>query len=131
MSEINQRESARNSVTRNLHCANCGREIWHRSGRRPRFCSDRCRNREIGRRRVRKSFLGTDTRAPAKHQKTLSNFNALQTAKSLSSHPIFGPPQVFEVEVFGGREWRSAMRSAGIALEIGHIRRRALVESFS
>jgi hypothetical protein len=129
MSGIHERESARNSVTRNLNCANCGREIWHRSGRRPRFCSDRCRER--GRKRVRKSFLGPDTSAPTKHQKTLSHLNALQRAKTQSSHRILAPAHVLAAEVFEAREWCAATSSSGVAVEIGRIRRRALVESLS
>src|SRR5205814_5289092 len=43
-------------------CAACGRRVA-RKARQQRYCSDRCRDYEKGQRRVRKSFLSTDTRA--------------------------------------------------------------------
>src|SRR5438477_11732870 len=43
-------------------CAACGRRVA-RKARQQRYCSDRCRNYQKGQRRVRKSFLSTDTRA--------------------------------------------------------------------
>jgi hypothetical protein len=124
MTEIIQRATAHNSVTRNITCATCGRNVWHGCGRRPRFCSDRCRER--GRNRVRKSLLGTDTSAPTKHQKTSSIFKALQRAKTLSSRRILGPADVLAVEILD-REWRPVVSSGGVAVEVGRLRRRALV----
>jgi hypothetical protein len=124
MTLINQRAHVRNSVTRNLNCANCGRAMWPRSGRRPRFCSDRCRER--GRKRVRKRFLGRDTGAPTKHQKTSSIFKTLRRAKIQSSHPIFGPADVLALEMFD-RPWKSATSSGGVAVEIGRLRARVLM----
>ena len=54
-----------NSVTNRfevVNCQACGRRVARKS-RQQRFCSDRCRDYEKGQRRIRKSFLSTDTRA--------------------------------------------------------------------
>jgi endogenous inhibitor of DNA gyrase (YacG/DUF329 family) len=106
-------------------CASCGRKVERRA-RQQRFCSDRCRNREIGRGRVRKASLGRDTGAPANPPKKDRKLKALQRAKTLSSHRIIGPPSVIEAEVWG-REWASAVSSGGVRIEIGRLRERALV----
>jgi len=45
-----------------VNCQACGRRVARKS-RQQRFCSDRCRDYVKGQRRVRKSFLSTDTRA--------------------------------------------------------------------
>jgi len=108
-------------------CASCGREVQRRA-RQQRFCSDRCRNREIGRKRVRKAFLGRDTRAPANPPKKDREFKVLQRAKTLSSRRIFGPADVLAVEVFA-RPWKPAISSSGVHVEIGRLRQRALVAS--
>jgi endogenous inhibitor of DNA gyrase (YacG/DUF329 family) len=108
-----------------LACAGCGREVARRA-RQQRFCSARCRNREIGRWRVRKAFLGRDTRAPANPPKKDNKFKALQRAKTLSSHRIFGPADVLAVELFD-RNWKPGISSGGVAVEIGRLRVRALV----
>jgi hypothetical protein len=115
------------TASRRVTCP-CGRVVEHRAGRRPRFCSSRCRNRENGRGRVRKALLGRDTGAPAKLQKKHSKLKALQRAKTLSSHRILAPAHVLACEVFGGRGWRHATSSGGVAVEVGHLRSRALVE---
>jgi hypothetical protein len=112
-------------VSRRVTCP-CGRVVEHRAGRRPRFCSSRCRNRENGRGRVRKAFLGRDTGAPAKLQKKHNKLNALQRAKTLSSHRILAPAAVLAVEVFD-RAWTPAVSSGGVAVEVGRLRARALV----
>src|SRR5262245_20247331 len=108
-------------------CASCGREVQRRA-RQQRFCSDRCRNREIGRKRVRKAFLGRDARAPANPPKKDKEFKVLQRAKQQSSKGIFGPADVLAVEVFG-RTWKSTIGSGGVPVEIGRLRQRALVAS--
>jgi hypothetical protein len=112
-------------VSRRITCP-CGRVVEHRAGRRPRFCSGRCRNRENGRGRVRKALLGRDTGAPAKLQKKHSKLKALQQAKTLSSNRIFGPADVLDAEVFD-RAWTPAVSSGGVAVEVGRPRARALV----
>jgi hypothetical protein len=42
---------------------------------------------------------------------------------------IVGPAHVIAAEVFGGRDWQPATSSGGVPIEIGRIRRRALVET--
>ncbi len=79
-------------------CAACGRRV-SRKARQQRYCSDRCREYEKGQRRVRKSFLGTDTRA-SPNPPFLSNKNKeLQAAKSGASIPL---------NVLGGHRWPKA-----------------------
>jgi hypothetical protein len=102
---------------RQLACAGCGRAVEHRVGRRPRFCSTKCRNRENGRGRVRKARLGRDTGAPAKLTKKNSKLKALQRAKTLSSYRIYGPTEALDVEVWGGRDWQPAVSSGGVRIE--------------
>jgi len=124
MQEINQRPPARKRV---LPCNSCGKQIEHRAGRRPRFCSTRCRNGENGRRRVRKARLGPATRAPAKLIRNVIRNNALQRAGKQSSRRILAPADVLAVEVWGGRKWSPAISSGGVPIEIGRLRERALV----
>jgi hypothetical protein len=45
-----------------------------------------------------------------------------------SSHRVLAPAQVLACEVFRGRDWRHATNSGGVAVEVGHLRSRALVE---
>ena len=113
-------------VSRRVTCP-CGRVVEHRAGRRPRFCSSRCRNRENGRGRVKKALLGRDTGAPAKLQKKHSKLKALQWAKTLSSHRVLASAAALAVEVFD-RAWTPAVSSGGVAVEVGHLRSRALIE---
>jgi hypothetical protein len=121
-------------MTARVVCASCGREVVRRA-RQQRFCSDRCKER--GRTRCRKKTavhaLKIEPRyppsgAPTDLPKKASNFNGVQWAKSLSSHRILAPAHVLACEVFGGRGWRHATSSGGVAVEVGHLRSRALVE---
>jgi len=41
---------------------------------------------------------------------------------------ISGPAHVLAVEVFGGRDWRPAVSSGGVAIEVGRLRQRTLVD---
>jgi hypothetical protein len=107
-------------------CLSCGKHV-KRKARQQRFCSAHCK--EKARTRVRKAFLTPDTGAPSNPPKKISQFNALQRAKSLSSHRILASKHVLALEVFGGRVWQHATSSDGVAVEIGRIRGRALVES--
>src|SRR5262245_33174643 len=104
----------------------CGKQIEHRTGRRPRFCSDRCRYRENGRGRIRKASLGRDTGAPTFLRKITFKNNALQRAKTLSSYGILGPADALAVEVFD-RVWKPAVSSGGVSIEVGRLRTRTLV----
>jgi hypothetical protein len=120
MSDISASVTARKRV---LACNSCGKQIEHRAGRRPRFCSTRCK--EKGRIRVRKAFLVPDTGAPAKLQKKNKQFKVLQRAKTLSSHRILAPAHVLAVEF--DSPWQQAISSGGVAIEIGRLRKCALV----
>jgi endogenous inhibitor of DNA gyrase (YacG/DUF329 family) len=112
--------------TRALDCASCGKSITHHTGRRPSYCSARCRMREFGKGRSRKAFLGGDTRAPTKRQKIDSNNNALQRVKIKSSTRILGPASVLAIEVFD-RTWQSGTGSGGVTIEVAQLRPRVLV----
>ena len=112
--------------TRKLDCESCGKPIAHHAGRRPSYCSARCRMREFGKGRSRKAFLGADTGVPTKRQKIESNNNALQRAKVQSGSRILGPASVLAIEVFG-RAWQSRISSGGVAIEVAQLRPRALV----
>lgn len=112
--------------TRNVLCAHCGKPIEHRTGRRPKFCSARCRKREFGRTRVRKALLAPDTGAATKRIKNNNQISALQWAKNRSRAAIIAPAGVLATEVFD-RAWQATISSGGIAIEIGRLRQRALV----
>src|SRR5262249_8834619 len=71
-----------------------------RKSRQQRYCSDRCRDYEKGQRRVRKSFLSTDTRASPNPPFLLNQNNGLQGAKSGSSIPL---------NVLGGYRWPNSI----------------------
>jgi hypothetical protein len=122
-----RREASRaRARTRKLDCASCGKPITHHAGRRPSYCSARCRMREFGKGRTRKALLGGYTGAPTKHQKIDSNNNALRRSKTQSSTRIVGPASVLAIEVFG-RAWQSRISSGGVAIEVAQLRPRALV----
>jgi hypothetical protein len=115
--------------TRQLDCESCGKPIVHRAGRRPTYCSDRCRLREFGRRRVRKSLRGGDTGRPTKRTRTASKNNALQRAKIQSSTRILGPSNVIAIEVFGGRAWKPLTSTGGVAVEQAQVQPRVLIDT--
>ena len=121
-------EARAQARTRNLTCERCGKSFTHRAGRRPSYCSDRCRLREFGRRRVRKAGLGGDTGGPTKRTKIASKINALQRAKIQSSTRILGPSNVIAVEVFGGHAWQPMIGTGGVAVEIAQLRPRVLID---
>src|SRR5215472_5729672 len=84
-----------------VNCQACGRRVARKS-RQQRYCSDRCRDYEKGQRRVRKSFLSTDTRASPNPPFLLNQNKGLQGAKSGSSIPL---------NLLGGYRWPGAPRS--------------------
>jgi hypothetical protein len=63
-----------------VSCPACGRVV-ERKARQQKFCSKRCRDREIGRKRTRKAFLGQDTGAPAHPPKFINENNGMQSQK--------------------------------------------------
>ena len=82
-----------------VNCQACGRRVARKS-RQQRYCSDRCRDYEKGQRRVRKSFLSTDTRASPNPPFLLNQNNELRGPKSGSSIPF---------NVLGGYRWAGAV----------------------
>jgi len=88
-----------------VNCQACGRRVARKS-RQQRYCSDRCRDYEKGQRRVRKSFLSTDTRASPNPLFLLNRNNGLQGPKSGPSIPL---------NILGGHRWPGA---ASIPLEV-------------
>jgi hypothetical protein len=62
-------------------------------------------------------------RPPKKHKQ----LKALQRAKMLSSYRILAPADVLAIEVWGGRDWRPAVSSGGVAIETARLRARTLV----
>ncbi len=112
-------------------CASCGRQVRRRA-RLQRYCSTRCRKRGHYAQKVRRGDFSTpklaDTALGTPPLKEANKFKALRRAKLLSSHRILAPAHVLACEVFGGRGWRHATSSGGVAVEVGHLRSRALVE---
>jgi hypothetical protein len=110
-------------------CASCGRQV-RRRGRLQRYCSTRCRKRGHYAQKVRRGDFSTPKLSDTALGTTLlqkgSTYNALQRAKTLSSHRIFGPADVLAVEMFD-RTWKSGISGGGVAVEIGRLRARALV----
>src|SRR5262249_33664342 len=86
-----------------VNCQACGRRVARKS-RQQRYCSDRCRDYEKGQRRVRKSFLSTDTRASPNPLFLLNQNNELRGAKSESSIPL---------NVLGGYRWPNSIAVDG------------------
>src|SRR5262249_15546795 len=133
LSDLEQRETPRSSYRAArrdapVNCPSCGRKV-RRQARQQRFCSRRCRQKaNYG---VKVARGGFSTRTIARRTtppKKGNKFKALQWAKTLSSHGVLAPAHVLACEVFGGRGWRHATSSGGVAVEVGHLRSRALVE---
>ena len=109
-------------------CVSCGRKVTRRA-RQQRFCSDRCRDqartRVRGPQRGRSSAPAIKNRLrailPTNPPKNLNEIKGAQLAK------IVAPKDVIDVEVWDGREWRPATSSGGVPIEIGRLRKRALV----
>jgi hypothetical protein len=136
MAVLTERAGARNNHHTNTRrdapvtCKSCGRQVKRR-GRRQLYCSTRCRKRGHYARSVQRGDFSpspkTDIALGTTPLKKRNNFNVLQRAKTLSSHRIFGPPDVLAVEVWGGRSWEPAISGDGIAVEIARLRPRTLV----
>src|SRR5262249_56690977 len=101
-------------------CARCGRQV-RRRGRLQRYCSTRCRKCGHYAQKVRRGDFSTPKWSDTALGTTLlqkdSKYNALQRAKTLSSHRVLAPAHVLACEVFGGRSWRHATSSGGVAVE--------------
>jgi len=112
-------------------CASCGRQL-RRRGRLQRYCSTRCRKRGHYAQKVRRGDFSTlklsDTALGTTLLQKGSKYNALQRAKTLSSHRILAPERVLAVELFD-RSWKAGISSGGVAVEIGRLRARAISNS--
>jgi len=113
MTQINELGPDRNGARRDspVVCPNCGRQTRRRM-RGQRYCSKRCRQRANYAKKVERGDFSTRT-------------IALPTTPSCR---ILAPERVLAAEIFH-RPWRHATSSGGVAVEIGRIRGRALVES--
>jgi hypothetical protein len=130
MTQINESSLDRNSAHRDspVVCPRCGRQTRRRM-RGQRYCSKRCRQKANYAKKVERGDFSTRTIAlQTTPLKKRNKFKALQRAKTLSSCRILAPERVLAAEIFD-RPWRHATSSGGVAVEIGRIRGRALVES--
>jgi hypothetical protein len=110
-----------------VSCPSCGRKVRRRA-RQQQFCSRRCRQRANHAEKVaRGDFSTRTTPRPTNPPKKDKEFKALQRAKTLSSHRIYGPAEVLDAEVFN-RHWQPAVSSGGVMLQLSRVRARALVE---
>ena len=133
MPTIDARATAGNSVAKSTRfkasrrdAPVCERRV-DRQMRGQRYCSRRCRQKANYAAKVARGDFSTHTTAlPTSPPKRDNKFRALQRAKILSSNRIFGPADVLAVEF--DRLWRRATSSGGAAIEIGWLRKRALVE---
>jgi hypothetical protein len=128
MTEEQLRECNPEHKSERIHACNCcGKRIEHHIGRRPRFCSKRCRQKGNYVEKVaRGDFSGRTIARPTKHQKRNNKINTLERAKSLSTWRVFGPARVVAAEVWDARCWEPAISSGGTPIEIGRLRSRAL-----
>jgi hypothetical protein len=106
-------------------CPVCKRRVDRRT-RGQRYCSRRCRQKANYAAKVARGDFSTHTTAlPTTHEKNKNKLKVLQRAKSLSSHRILAAAHVLAVEF--DRPWQQAISSGGVAIEIGRLRKRALV----
>jgi endogenous inhibitor of DNA gyrase (YacG/DUF329 family) len=89
-----------------VSCEACSRKV-KRQSRQQKYCSDRCRDYAKGQKRVRKSFLGDDTREAPNPHKSASKNNGVQGAKTGSRIPL---------NVLGGYRWQNALQVDGRTL---------------
>jgi hypothetical protein len=109
-------------------CPVCERRV-DRQMRGQRYCSRGCRQKANYAAKVARGDFSTHTTAlPTTTAKNKNKLKALQRAKTLSSHRVRAPAHVVACEVFGGRDWRHAISTGGVAVGVGHLRSRALVE---
>jgi hypothetical protein len=136
MPTIDARATASNSVAKSTRCKAsrrdapvicpvCERHV-DRQMRGQRYCSRRCRQKANYAAKVARGDFSTHTTAlPTPPEKNKNKLKVLQRAKTLSSHRILASARVLAVEF--DRPWRLATSSGGVAIEIGRLRKRALV----
>jgi hypothetical protein len=139
MRTIDARVTASNSVAKSTRfkasrrdapviCLVCERRV-DRQMRGQRYCSRRCRQKANYAAKVDRGDFSTHTTAlPTPPREKQNKLKVLQRAKTLSSHRVLAPAHVLACEVFGGRGWRHAISTGGVAVEVGHLRSRAFVE---
>jgi len=111
-----------------VRCEACGRTVARRS-RQQKYCSDRCRDFARRENNARTAFknpvVGQDTGKRTNPFKKSNGFNGLHGAKSRSTPRIFGPRQVIERELFGGRDWTPVVSPDGVIAQVARLRRSA------
>ena len=122
-------------MTLHQDCAVCGRVLVRKhTGRKPRFCSDRCRDRA---RKSRKSvFRGTVLGVGSRQPRNAGNsFATSKACKADLGGRGYVNPQlwhtIIEVEVFAGRAWQKIISRDGVKSEVAVLRPRALREARS
>ena len=114
-------------------CAVCGRGlVVKHTGRKRRFCSDRCRDRARQDRNYafRETVRGQGSAIP----RNAGNFLAISSGcKPVSAGRGYVDPQLWhaivEVEVFAGRAWHEVISRDGVRSQVSVLRLRALQES--
>jgi predicted nucleic acid-binding Zn ribbon protein len=121
-------------MTLHQDCAVCGSVLIRKhTGRKPRFCSSRCRDRA---RKSRKSaFRGTILGVGSRRPRNAGN----SCATSKACKPIFAGRgsagwrflwhQIIEIEVFASRDWRQVISRDGVRSDVAVLRPRALREA--
>jgi hypothetical protein len=121
MTEEYLRESSfERKPSRILACDSCGKQVERRA-RQQRFCSARCK--EKARTRIRTGGLGKTCPAP----NSPTNPPKTSIISTGLRAKITGPAHVIEAELWDRREWRPAISSSGLPIEIGRLRARVLV----
>src|SRR5262245_46249562 len=128
---VDQAESTRFKASRRhapVICPVCERRV-DRQMRGQRYCSRRCRQKANYAAKVARGDFSTHTTAlPTTPREKQNKLKVLQRAKTLSSPRVLAPAHVLACEVFGSHGWRHATSTGGVAVEVGHLRPRALVE---
>ena len=113
-------------------CQNCGKPVAAKhTGRKPRYCSDRCR--DAHRRQLNFDFCGA-TRYPCQakpRNAENSHANSNGCRGALAGRGSVGKAlwrSIVELEVYAGRDWSEAVSSDGVAYRVATLRPRALRE---
>jgi hypothetical protein len=102
------------------HRCRCGALIAaKRTGRKAKFCSDRCRSEA---RRAR-SFvsLGRSSGASRNDENSIAKSNGCKGHFAGRAYSIIAPPDVIAAEVFGGSDWQSIVSPDGVRCEVAKV----------
>ena len=127
-------------------CIACGKRV-RRKGRKQKYCSRRCRQRDYWDRRALAKISALDTGHSTTPRKSSSNVNGLERRKSrptaLFSVPLNllgggswrwpGTPKLDPVvreniigaEIVGGRKWRETVSADGVRAWVARLSRKA------